>query len=104
MLDVNANREVNTQLHVGSAVQTVNVEAAAVEVETADTQLKQVFTDQQLEEAPLLGRDVTGLQKLAPGTVESSDRFGSYSVNGSQTQGQYLPGERRRHHRCLLAE
>ena len=86
MLDVNANREVNAQLHVGSAVQTVSVQSAAVEVETSDTQLKQVFTDVQLEEAPLLGRDVTGLQKLAPGTVESSDRFGSYSVNGSQTQ------------------
>ncbi len=86
MLDVNANREVNAQLHVGSAVQTVSVEAAAVQVETSDTQLKEVFTAQQIEEAPMLGRDVTGLQKLQAGTVESSDRFGSYSANGSQTQ------------------
>jgi hypothetical protein len=29
---------------------------------------------------------VTGLQKLEAGTVESSDRFGNYSANGSQTQ------------------
>ncbi len=85
-LDVNANREVNAKLQIGSAVQTVEVQSAAVQVETADTQLKQVFTAQQLEEAPLLGRDVTGLQKLTPGVVESSDRFGSYSSNGSQTQ------------------
>ena len=48
--------------------------------------MKQVITAQQMEEAPLLGRDVSGLQKLSPGTVESSDRFGSYSSNGSQTQ------------------
>jgi hypothetical protein len=57
-----------------------------VQVETADTQLKQVFTAEQMEEAPLLGRDVTGLQKLAPGNMESSDRFGNFSSNGSQTQ------------------
>ncbi len=85
-LDVNANREVNAKLQVGSSVQTVSVEAGAVQVETSDTQLKQVITAQQMEEAPLLGRDVSGLQKLSPGTVESSDRFGSYSSNGSQTQ------------------
>jgi hypothetical protein len=86
VLDVNANREVNAKLEVGSSVQTVSVEASAVEVETSDTQLKEVFNSQQLETAPLLGRDVTGLQKLSPGTVESNDRFGSYSSNGSQTQ------------------
>ncbi len=85
-LNVNDNREVSAQLQIGSAVQTVEVKAATVQVETADTQLKQVFTAQQLEEAPLLGRDVTGLQKLAPGVMESSDRFGNYSSNGSQTQ------------------
>jgi hypothetical protein len=91
MLDVNANREVSAKLQLGSAVQTVSVEAAAVQVETSDTQLKQVITAQQIEEAPLLGRDASGLQKLAPGNMESSDRFGNYSANGSQTQAdQYL--------------
>jgi hypothetical protein len=39
-------------LQVGSAVQTVSVQAAAVQVETSDTQLKEVFTAQQIEEAP----------------------------------------------------
>ncbi len=86
MLNLNDNREINAKLEIGSAVQTVEVQAAAVQVETSDSQLKQVLTAQQMEEVPLLGRDVSGLQKLAPGTVESSDRFGSYSSNGSQTQ------------------
>ena len=85
-LNLNDNREVSAKLQIGSAVQTVEVQAAAVQVETSDTQLKQVFTAQQMEEAPLLGRDVTGLQKLAPGNMESSDRFGNFSSNGSQTQ------------------
>ena len=85
-LNLNDNREISTQLQIGSAVQTVEVQAAGVQVETSDTQLKQVFTAQQMEQAPLLGRDVTGLQKLAPGNMESSDRFGNFSANGSQTQ------------------
>ena len=85
-LNLNDNREISAKLEIGSAVQTVVVQAAAVQVETSDTQLKQVFTAQQMEQAPLLGRDVTGLQKLAPGNMESSDRFGNFSANGSQTQ------------------
>jgi len=40
----------------------------------------------QLENLPMLGRDAAALERLAPGVVESSDRFGSYSVNGNQTQ------------------
>jgi hypothetical protein len=86
MLNLNDNREMNARLQISSAAETVEVQAAAVQVETSDTQLKQVFTAQQMEEAPLLGRDVTGLQKLAPGSMESSDRFGNFSSNGSQTQ------------------
>jgi hypothetical protein len=85
-LHLNDNREVSAQLQIGAASQTVQVQAAAVQVETADTQLKQVVTAQQIVAMPLLGRDASGLQKLQPGTVESSDRFGNYSANGSQTQ------------------
>jgi hypothetical protein len=85
-LHLNDNRQVDAQLQIGAAAQTVQVEAAAVQVETADTQLKQVVTGQQIVSMPLLGRDASGLQKLQPGSVESSDRFGSYAANGSQTQ------------------
>lgn len=85
-LNLNDNRQVDANLQVGSAAQTVQVQAAAVQVETSDTQLKQVVDAQQIEEAPLLGRDASGLQKLEPGTVESSDRFGNFSSNGNQTQ------------------
>lgn len=84
-LHLNDNREVNAQLQIGGAAQTIQVQAAAVQVETADTQLKQVVSSQQIEQLPLLGRDASQLQKLQPGTVEASDRFGTYSANGSQT-------------------
>ena len=84
-LNVNDNRDVDAKLEVGSGATTVEVQGSSLQVETSDTQLKQVITAQQLEEIPLLGRDAAGLQKLEPGVVESSDRFGSYSTNGSQT-------------------
>ncbi|MFZ0747697.1 MAG: carboxypeptidase-like regulatory domain-containing protein [Terracidiphilus sp.] len=91
-LNVNDNREVvDIKLQVGAASQTVEVTATAVQVETSDTQLKQIATADQLEGIPLEGRDPAGLGKLSPGVVESSDRFGSFSSNGSQTpQNSYL--------------
>jgi hypothetical protein len=90
-LQLNDNREVNAKMAVGSGGTTIQVSATALQVETSDTQLKQIVTAEQLEEIPLEGRDASGLQKLAPGVVESSDRFGSYSTDGSQTpQNSYL--------------
>ena len=90
-LSVNDDRDVDAKLDVGSGTTTVQVSATALQVETADTQLKQIVTSEQLEEIPLEGRDPAGLQKLEPGVVESSDRFGSFSTDGSQTpQNSYL--------------
>ncbi|MGB7134662.1 MAG: carboxypeptidase-like regulatory domain-containing protein, partial [Acidobacteriaceae bacterium] len=90
-LNVNDNRDVDASLKVGAEAQTVQVAASALQVDTSDTQLKQVVTSDQLEQIPLEGRDPAGLGKLNPGVVESSDRFGSYSTNGSQTpQNSYL--------------
>ncbi len=85
-LNLNDNRDIDAKLAIGASAQTVQVNAAALAVETSDTQLKQVVTAQEIEQLPLLGRDAAGLQKLEPGSVESSDRFGTYSANGSQTQ------------------
>jgi hypothetical protein len=90
-LNVNDNRDVDVSLKVGGSAQTINVAASAVQVDTSDTQLKQIVSSDQLEQIPLEGRDPAGLGKLNPGVVESSDRFGSYSTNGSQTpQNSYL--------------
>ena len=90
-LVANDNRDVDGKLDVGSSSTTVQVSATALQVETSDTQLKQVVTSDQLEEIPLEGRDAAGLQKLQPGVVESSDRFGSYSNNGNQSsQNSYM--------------
>ena len=91
ILNVNDNREVSARLKVGAATQTVEVSATAVQVETSNTQLQQIATADQLEGVPLEGRDPAGLQKLEPGVMESSDRFGTFSSNGNETaQNSYL--------------
>ena len=97
-LIVNANWDADAKLQVGASQQSVTVDATALQVETSNTQLEQVATADQIEGIPLAGRDASGLQKLEPGVVESSDRFGNFSSNGNQTPEQ-LPCQRSRHQR-----
>ena len=90
-LAVNASREIDAALKVGSSGTTVTVQAAQVAVETSDTQLKTEMSARTIESMPLIGRNVVMLQKMAPGVVESSDRFGTYSSDGNQTpQNSYI--------------
>ena len=86
MLNVNGNPAVDAHLSVGSNTQTIQVQAASIQVETAETQMKTDIGSQEIEQLPLLGRDATQLEKTAPGVMESSDRFGSFSADGAQTQ------------------
>jgi hypothetical protein len=86
MLNLNDNREVDAKMAVGATSQTVQVTTSAVQVETSDTQLKTMVSGTEIMEMPLLGRDATELEKSAPGVVESSDRFGTFSADGNQTQ------------------
>jgi hypothetical protein len=90
-LNVNDNYEVDSKLQVGSTAQTVQVESHSGHVESTETQLKTDIPASEIEQLPLLGRDASQLEKYAPGVMESSDRFGSFSANGAQTtQSNYL--------------
>jgi len=73
-------------LQVGIASETVEVTANAVQVETTSIQQQTVVGAQQIVDLPLIGRNFTQLEQLAPGVMASSDRMGTFSVNGSQTQ------------------
>jgi Carboxypeptidase regulatory-like domain len=81
----NDNREISAKLAVGAGSQTIQVEASSVQVETSDTQLKTDINSSEIVSLPLLARNAVALQKTAPGVVEASDRFGTFSTNGSQT-------------------
>jgi hypothetical protein len=74
------------KLTLGSSADTVSVEADAVQVNTTDMQLNNIVDSHQITELPLIGRDFTQLELILPGVQASSDRFGTFSVNGGQTQ------------------
>ncbi|MGA7351681.1 MAG: carboxypeptidase-like regulatory domain-containing protein [Acidobacteriaceae bacterium] len=91
VLNLNDNKDVDASLKVGSSATTVQVQTSAVQVQTSDTQLSTEVTASEIEDMPLLGRDVVQLQKTAPGVAEMSDRFGTFSTDGSQTpQNSFL--------------
>jgi hypothetical protein len=74
------------KLTLGSSSDTVSVEADGVQVNTTDMQLSNIVDSHQITELPLIGRAFTNLEAVMPGVQASSDRFGSFSVNGGQTQ------------------
>jgi Carboxypeptidase regulatory-like domain len=74
------------RLEIGSASDTVSVQADAVQVNLTDIQLNNIVDSHQITELPLIGRAFTQLELILPGVQSSSDRFGLFSVNGSQTQ------------------
>ena len=76
----------NIKMELGQISEQVMVEATNVQVETANTQLGTVINGDTIVDMPLNGRNWTQLQLLQPGVMASSDRFGTFSTNGSQTQ------------------
>jgi hypothetical protein len=86
VLTIDQEYEEAIHLTVGSQTEVVQVNAAAVQVDTSQMQLSNVINSQQMEELPLIGRNFTGLELTLPGVQASSDRFGTYSVSGAQTQ------------------
>jgi hypothetical protein len=76
----------NIKMELGQISEQVVVEATNVQVETANTQLGTVINGDTIRDMPLIGRNWTNLQQLEPGVVATSDRFGTFSTNGSQSQ------------------
>ena len=49
------------------------------------------WTTKKIVDLPLINRNWTALEQITPGVVAASDRFGTYSANGSQSnQSSYL--------------
>src|SRR5882724_527049 len=79
---------INAELKTGSMSQTVEVTSEAPIVDIAKTSVSQLITPSEVEELPMVGRDVANLAYLAPG-VKATDsydptknRYAILSVNG----------------------
>jgi hypothetical protein len=70
----------------GATSDTVEVAADSIQVNTTDMQLNNIVDSTDIQELPLLGRNFTSLELIEPGVQAPSDRFGTFSVSGAQTQ------------------
>ncbi|HWE83326.1 MAG TPA: carboxypeptidase-like regulatory domain-containing protein [Terracidiphilus sp.] len=86
VLSIDQQYEQAIQLQVGSTSEVVEVAASSVQVNTTDMELSNVVNSEQIVELPLINRNFTGLELTLPGVQASSDRFGTFSVSGGQTQ------------------
>lgn len=86
VLRVNQDYTINATLAVGEVSQTVEVSSNPVQVQTTTTQSAATINSTEITALPLNGRNWVQLQQSIPGVATSSDRFGTYSTNGSRTQ------------------
>ena len=87
-LDLNQVYSLRPTMEVGTATETITVEANPAQVDTTNMQLGTTISGSQIVDLPLNGRNWTTLMQLQPGVEASSDRFGTgaYSTNGAETQ------------------
>jgi hypothetical protein len=78
VLDVNTALTIDVLLELGEASQEVTISAAAVQIETTNTQMGEVIGENKMLTVPLNGRSYTDLLALQPGVVPVSS--GQYSV------------------------
>src|SRR5581483_3444935 len=97
-LTVGAQAVVDFSLPVGQQTQTVTVEGQVTQVETTNSTVGAVVTEQQMREIPLNGRNFEQLILLTPG-VQSVSSFTSsgfqgrapeYSIAGARPEGQAI--------------
>ena len=80
VLDVNAALVVDVTLQIGQVTETTTVEASALHVDTASTQMGEVIGGHEMTEVPLVSRSYTDLLALQPGVVsDASGITGAYS-------------------------
>ncbi|HYZ84455.1 MAG TPA: carboxypeptidase regulatory-like domain-containing protein, partial [Bryobacteraceae bacterium] len=97
-LDANIATSVDAQLQVGSASETINVIAEAVNVQSESAALGKVVTTAEVKNLPLNGRNPLFLAMLKPG-VSGSNAMAQFSfnlttgglnINGSRTQDNLI--------------
>ncbi len=96
-VNVSQNLQVNVQLKLGAATETVDVTTAPPLLQTADASVGQVMTEKSVNDLPLNGRNFTFLAQLGAGTqtpqadTRGNAGSGAFSANGLRpAQNNYL--------------
>jgi hypothetical protein len=82
-LDPASTISINATLQVGSVSQTVEVNAAAVHVQSSNSAVSRLVNSTQMEQLPLNGRNFVSLLMLQPGVVTS------FSFNSFQAENTF---------------
>src|SRR5271167_199471 len=93
IVNVQDNLEHNFKLDVGSASETITVEANSTNVNTTDGTVSTVVDRTFAENLPLNGRSFQTLIMLAPGVVVTATAYddqGQFSVNGQRADANYF--------------
>jgi hypothetical protein len=89
VLSANERLPVEIRLELGTAAETVRVEAQGAVVQTASSERSGTVTDHQLSTLMLKGRDFMGLMRLLTGVVDTNSRESptNNSLSGINIQG-----------------
>ena len=86
-LTVNQQTTLDFALEVGAVTETVEVQAAAVQLQSSSAELGQQVEEKQVRDLPLNGRNFTQMLMLNPGTVMVRPR-GSQSLSYTRPVGE----------------
>lgn len=80
-LNVGQNAQVDVQMEVGGATQTVEVSASAALLQTQDASTGQTINQKFINDLPLIGRSVFNLAQLSPGVTQAPG--GTFGLNAN---------------------
>jgi hypothetical protein len=97
IVQADAGSRVDLQFQVGGATETVEVTAEAPQLKTDRADVAVTFNDRAVEEVPILNRNFTELQLMAPGSQKIVGWSHAATENPQQgyqifTQGQHFSG------------
>lgn len=97
IVNADAGTDVNGQFQVGSASEQVEVTAEAQQLKTDRADVATTFNEKYVEDIPILNRNFTTLQLMAPGSqkIVGWSHAATENPQGSQqifTQGQHFSG------------
>ena len=85
-VEVDASVQINPQLHIGQVGETVNVSAEAPLLRTEKAEVSDTMTQKQMQELPILGRDMSKVYFFVPGVQATGTTAAS-----EQPQDIYRP-------------
>src|SRR6185437_6234226 len=90
-VQVDATVRVDARLEVGSMSQEVTVAAGAELMQTEKSDVSQTFSQSQVQNLPVVGRNVTQLYSVVPGAINDTFQMGA-GENPAGTNRVYING------------